>query len=943
VPDFDPFRQAAVDWCELPDDLSDLFTLLSWRAHLTDIVGQDEELEKLVAWARDSNPSTRIRFLTGPGGSGKSRLAAELAQKLHGENPDEWDARFVEPESEPVNITRARTLLIVDYPEERRSFAERILELVSRSPHPALRLLFLSRQPLESWRRDVTGSQAARFIGRQEITIPRLSQDDAVFLYRRIIERLTKRYRREPLRVHDRDIRAWLGRNSLLHTLPLFIIAAAIHAVIDPGQALGFSGEQIVQALVDRELNRMRGASLDAKFASKEAVSRLAALAAVRGGLDVNDLARLSSPSLRLGLSEGGTRIVENVRRLMWWQGERWPAPTPDIIAAALLFKVLKADSDMASEWLWAAIDGTGREIIDRLGRLSYDIGTIYRHERGRFTEWLVTMVANDPMRSEKLEFFTIDERLPVGMAPVAAAIGNVLVDSAISDRARARQLNNLSNRLSDAGDKTAALKRIREAVAIRRDFGKRPSLRYEAELAATLNNLSNRLSDTSDRSGALASVQEAAEILERCADLEPDSYEAYFAATLNNLSRRLSDAGAESEALFAIQRAVEIRRRLARKQPAKFEPDLAGSLNNLSIHLSAKGNMSGAVETIRDAVGIYRQLAEEQPARFDALLAGSLSNLSSFLGAIGEHEAALDAIRQSVAIRRRLAEEEPARFEPELANSLNNLSNELTISRDDREALTAILEAADIYRRLADSYPLRFGRAFARVLNNLANQLSEAGDSARALITIREAVTICENAVSQGVLIEADLAVTLVTLANQLSPMGLADEAADDIGRAVDILRRLAINEPERYDPDLASGLNNAARQFAERGMTEAALSAIREAVEIRRRLVSVDAVRFEPVLARSLSNLAIALATWTSVADAEKAIGEAIAIYEQLLEKHPRQFREFHYQLDRCNKIRNQIIGTPKITLAELMEYLEDIQFGETTKDRPPDKTDK
>lgn len=68
------------------------FHLLSWHTAISEFAGRAaEEMQDLVEWVR-GGPAVSLRFLTGEGGTGKSRLAAELATRLQEEG---WAAGFV--------------------------------------------------------------------------------------------------------------------------------------------------------------------------------------------------------------------------------------------------------------------------------------------------------------------------------------------------------------------------------------------------------------------------------------------------------------------------------------------------------------------------------------------------------------------------------------------------------------------------------------------------------------------------------------------------------------------------------------------------------------------------------------------------------------------------------------------------------------------------------
>lgn len=99
------------------------------------------------------------------------------------------------------------------------------------------------------------------------------------------------------------------------------------------------------------------------------------------------------------------------------------------------------------------------------------------------------------------------------------------------------------------------------------------------AQRAHRLNNLGIRLSEVGDRRAALEPIREAVEILRRLAEAEPGSYLPELASALYNLGVWLSQVGEKRAALEPARGAVEIRRRLAEAEPAAYLPDLAISL----------------------------------------------------------------------------------------------------------------------------------------------------------------------------------------------------------------------------------------------------------------------------------------------------------------------------------------------------------------------------
>ncbi|MDH2391925.1 tetratricopeptide repeat protein, partial [Streptomyces sp. HNM0663] len=129
-------------------------------------------------------------------------------------------------------------------------------------------------------------------------------------------------------------------------------------------------------------------------------------------------------------------------------------------------------------------------------------------------------------------------------------------------------------------------------------------------------------------------------------------------------LAVRQSYAGLRNEALTAGQDALRAWRDLTRTDPA-HQPDLAASLSNLGIQLSEVGRRDEALTATQEAVDVYRRLAAGNPAAYEPDLAGSLSNLGNRLSAVGRRDEALTAAQEAVDVYRRLAAGNPAAYEP--------------------------------------------------------------------------------------------------------------------------------------------------------------------------------------------------------------------------------------------------------------------------------------
>jgi hypothetical protein len=878
-----------VPWHDIVEKPS-LFSLLSWHTHISEFGGRDKEIYKLYQWAT-STPRISVKFISGHGGTGKSRLAAEFAQKL---KFYDWEAGFVNlRESRSFFLKRSGTLLIIDYPEENRAAVSELLwDLATIHGDIRIRVLFLTRQSIYEWTEVIHDNNAADVVEMEPLDLGGLNGQSAHQLYNSALEKSAEILGTCPPPLSEKALEDWL-RQSPENDRALFILAAALHSSIHPeDDVVRYSGREVIEELSKREIDRLRGIARSRDASDQNVFCRVVAMAAIAGGIPVaymNDLENIFN--LNLGFrKDADIRTELRVAGLLSKNTIR--SPEPDIVASAFTVAVLAQDEQTAPEFLWASLHRDIEFGLQQVARLSYDAEVLLGIHEFRISNWLARSLEKHRERCAHIEKF-FNKGLPIGLIDAGVVVYRTLLDGVKDDGIKSRHLNNLSNHLGKSGDLPGALEAIREAVEIRRRLATTNPARYEPDLARSLNNLSNRLGESGDRQGALGAIRESVEIRRRLATSNPARYEPDLAGSLNNLSSHLGESGDRPGALGAIRESVEFYRRLATTNPARYEPDLAVGLNNLSNHLGESGDRQGALGAIREAVEIRRRLATTNPARYEPDLASSLNNLSSHLGESGDLPGALEAIREAVEFYRRLATAHPARYEPDLAGSLNNLSGHLGESGDRPGALEAIGEAVEFYRRLATTNPARYEPDLAGSLNNLSNHLSESGDRPGALGAIRESVEIRRRlATSNPARYEPDLALSLNNLSNHLGESGDRQGALGAIRESVEIRRRLATSNPARYEPDLAGSLNNQSNQLGESGDRQGALGAIHEAVEIRRRLATSNPARYEPDLAGSLNNLSNRLSESGDRPGALEAIREAVEIRRRLATSNPARY---------------------------------------------------
>lgn len=897
-----PAASPALTWQALPADC-DLFSVLSWRCRLVPgMIGRAGEAQSLLDWAKASEPRARLLWLSGPGGAGKSRLAAELCESLLVEG---WKAGFVSW-NDPVALPSAEhgIFLVLDYPEEHRARALEWIRKLASLPEegPPVRAVLVSRHGLAAWEDDVKAAHAWHICDRHAVpSLAALGADECVQLFQEVCDRFASHYGHERPRVETSAIVAWHGLAPAIHGLPLFVSAAAIHAVLESQRPLSLRGGAVMRALAEREAARLNGLSSSLGMGARTP-ARLCALAAVGGGLDSAGLRRLAAPELGLGLPPPAV-VVDAVSALPWWQKGRLDAPTPDVLAAALVHHVLGRESDQerTAEWLWAALDGSRADAIDRLGKLCFDFDLVtHGTDAEPLGEHLARMI--DPEREEhrarawSLASLTQDDLLPYGLTRLAIAVGYALV-AELSRKSRdgsedvlpdlSACLGSLAGLLARSGYRNEALELGRRAVEIARALEAHDASLFQPLLAGSLSALSFILREAGHRHEAVEVIQEAVTFHRTLAQDNSALYLEHLALSVNHLGLTLAEVGRNAEGLQYNQESLAIYRQLAKDAPDRFRLDVATGLNNVSNRLGEVGRTEEALQAIEEAVAMSRELALDSPARVLPVLAMGLNNLANKLDDMERTEDALAVNEEAIRHRQMLAESDPGRFLPELATSLNNLALKLDeVGRHD-EARATLHRAIAMRRGLAEMYPLRFRNALARSLGNLALLKRRSGNMYELITALQEAVTIYRELAREiPARFREHLAGSLQKLATTLLESGRIEAAIEAITEAVSICRILVAEDPERFRPHLVDSLHFCSKAHLIAQRPEEALGALDEVIPLCRTMAAeTPSAAVQQALATALSNRSMLLAQAGHTQDAVSSAREAVMLSRGLL----------------------------------------------------------
>nr|BEK62896.1 hypothetical protein KPHV_01230 [Kitasatospora purpeofusca] len=438
------------------------------------------------------------------------------------------------------------------------------------------------------------------------------------------------------------------------------------------------------------------------------------------------------------------------------------------------------------------------------------------------------------------------------------------LAEDGLSPAEEADLLKALASRYIDAGLLDAAEAPAREVVELRRglvagDGSAPPAPAALSALADGLNSLAFVLVTAGRFEEATAPLLEAVEIHRRPAERDTVGNSVGLAYALNNLGIQLLRTGRATEAVPVSAEAVGLLQDLRDGDRAAHLPALATALTNLGSAVALTGQLSHAADLAQEALRIHRELTGADREQYLPDLAMSLLNGGQWLMASGDPVRALTFTDEAVRLYDELTEANPTAYRAHLGSAWDNRGNVLARLGRSEEALEATRKGLEIREHLADADPLR-ATALAMSLTNLSIRLSQAPTPEDGLAPAQEAVRLWRPLATANPAHLPDLATALYALDHWLTRTGRHVEALRAVEDRIVVLEESA-RENDSQLPALANALHSAGTRLAQDGRSERAVDHLAEAVSVCRRLVEGGTATEAAALVRSTDLLGACL----------------------------------------------------------------------------------
>jgi tetratricopeptide (TPR) repeat protein len=609
--------------------------MLNARRAVVPFTGRANELAELREW-RDGGPRLAVRWMHGPGGQGKSRLAAQFARDsaeagwkviaaFHGPDADQPEAG-----SQDMRLDGAAGLLVlIDYADRwlisnlTWLFKNRLLH----KPRVQTRVLMVARTA-DSWPA-IRGmldtyqpSTSSTFLSPlppqagERTTMFGIARDSFAAIYQvpgpaRIAA---------PANLDDPEF----GLTLAVHTAALVAVDSTVSGRRQPQAMAG-----LTIYLLDREQLHWQ------RLYEDNAAAPAAAHVSYRTPAEVMNHAVFTAALTGSVSPETGTRVLADLHLPSPVQvlGDHAACYPPTDSHNTTVLEPLYPDR-LAEDFLALTMPGHAEDYPSQAWAEPSTRTLLTRNEDQQPPPWTpraLTFLASAAQRWPHLRdeylypLLVKDPQLAVdagnaALTAIAALHHNDydVVEAIYAQMPRERRVD------LDAGI---------AAIAARVSWHRILRTRDPATRADIMNNFGRLLTNAGLRLQAVSVTQEAERIFRQLAAADPGRYERGLALLLANLGARLARLGRREEALPPTEEAIRIQRRLAAADPAENEPALALSLSNLGVLLGDLGRRAEAVAATEEAADIRRRLAAADPAAWLLESSGLRSSGNDLLG----------------------------------------------------------------------------------------------------------------------------------------------------------------------------------------------------------------------------------------------------------------------------------------------------------------------
>lgn len=853
---------------------------------------RNEELADLIRWCE--NPAAgAVRLISGQGGAGKTRLAAQLCEEMSGK---EWITGFLKPYADGEALKRLRdigdpVLVVVDYAETFSSL-QRVIEWVEELAvtQPRIRLLLLARRRDGWWQRlcqRLPQIPMSDQILKQAVMTP----GERVEAYRDALSAFGAHIRGYAPGHDDLTLLSQLGKSPIL----ILHMAALLQADVAKPTPLRLGENKkrhliasaprpavarvVTRDILTREIDYwLRSVRQEGLDCDETLLRRCVAMATLIGAASEGEAAEVLAR-----VQDLADAPAERRHRIARWIQKFYP-PTeetewlgflqPDLLAEELVSDVFGSYPELVT----AALERLDKK---RAHRAIVILERACRSSR-QFAEAIESALAGDP---ETLGPIMLQ------LAEGSEVLRKMLRSVVNSLNVGLPQLNLFWGAIPNNGV-------LLDSIAI--DIGRRmvELARSEGDallLAAKLDRLAIAFDRARRHREAIAAAAEAAHLLGEIEDDDPVKSGILLLRELRMLSMFQWHGGLKAEALSSLERAKLIAAKFVDADFSEFRIELEKIYRDTADHLSQLGRVEDTIVARQENIRMLERAASDGSPEVLMRLAAAQDELATVLDRQGSNEDAYQIFLNAYQHRVHLASHgEGEEAQIALVKARKTFAQKMYQIRRYKDSLEATSEVVRQFRELADRDQLKYGPELAASLHFESQLALTMGASEQAKKSISESVGIFRDIVSLGRTPEAlkRLSSALHALCDFYSTVKARPEAVKVAEEAVLIRRMLAEQHHGSYWEGLASSQMVWAEHLRKADMPARASLVVRRAVDIRRDLATVSPQKYGPRFIGTLIESAKSHAGLGVRAEVKKSAKEAIKFARYLTGEQSGEF---------------------------------------------------
>lgn len=774
----------SIPWHQ-PQQTPTVLSLLTWNCAISNFRGRETQLSSLDEWIEQENPVS-VRFITGQGGSGKSRLGAEFASLL--KIKEGWAAGFIDLADDiSYEVDSDKILFLIESPELHKKPLSKLLKhLVKIDQYHIdkawkIRVLLLTRYPLSEWRNFIVEEEVFNIIDTRQIEIKGIDDESAYELYNSALEKVSELLDKVVPPISKEAISEWVSLSSE-NKIPMFIIGAAICDVLElNGQSVTYTSKEIVESIAEYELNRLIGIANNNDIEDKYIFAKEVAYANISGQKVIErDYSNSVSPN------------AEPIK--------------PDIIATAFNQLILKRlPSADAESLVWKSVSSNLPDSLVTISRMIYEAENILNDDQYSTETALETAIKRDLERCQLL-FAHLNQDKSIYLCGITTEVCNTFLDNDLDLPTKASTLILLSNNLSQIGVHDRAIEVTRESILIVEELYNSSPNKYSRLFVNTLSNLASDCLENGLTEEALENLKRASTIYNKL--IKNNSAQVIeYCIFLCNYGSYYLKVEEYSKALELHEKAVRILESFADHSIGLFKKELAYALLNISVCYQKKLEFPKALSAAEKALEYYEFEAYSNLAQFEIKVARSCLNIATSFPANSKDKSIKHHIERAIEIYERYIEKSFSSYADELAITYNILSNYLENNQLLDNAIIITEKEIEIYF-LIEKKGIKKKDLTEKIFKSKAklSHLLLQVDIDRASDYIAEFLEIlsaCNE--SEPNTIEPIYADMLLAKSRLKYLVGEIDDAIKIATESLDIFRIWAKMKPEKYEPEVA------------------------------------------------------------------------------------------------------------------------------------------